>query len=75
VLEASEEDCFVMSLVENLARRHHSPIELVSVRCANEGTPLPRSRRRRTSAMNTSVQSRTCWSMGRTDFWPASSED
>jgi ParB family chromosome partitioning protein len=25
VLEASEEDCFVMSLVENLARRHHSP--------------------------------------------------
>ena len=29
VLEASEEDCFVMSLVENLARRHHSPIELV----------------------------------------------
>jgi ParB family chromosome partitioning protein len=29
VLEASEEDCFVMSLVENLARRHHSPLELV----------------------------------------------
>lgn len=29
VLEASEEDCLVMSLVENLARRHHSPIELV----------------------------------------------
>jgi ParB family chromosome partitioning protein len=29
VLEASEEDCFVMSLVENLARRHHSPIELM----------------------------------------------
>jgi ParB family chromosome partitioning protein len=29
VLEASEEDCFVMSLVENLARRHHSPIELL----------------------------------------------
>lgn len=25
VIEASEEDCFVMSLVENLARRHHSP--------------------------------------------------
>lgn len=30
VVEASEEDCFVMSLVENLARRHHSPLELVS---------------------------------------------
>ncbi|MHC2435310.1 plasmid partitioning protein RepB C-terminal domain-containing protein [Bradyrhizobium sp. USDA 4451] len=30
VIEASEEDCFVMSLVENLARRHHSPLELVS---------------------------------------------
>lgn len=30
VIEASEEDCFVMSLVENLARRHHSPMELVS---------------------------------------------
>ena len=29
VLEVSEEDCFVMSLVENLARRHHSPLELV----------------------------------------------
>lgn len=29
VLEASEEDCFVMSLVENLARRKHSPLELV----------------------------------------------
>jgi ParB family transcriptional regulator, chromosome partitioning protein len=29
VLEASKEDCFVMSLVENLARRHHSPIELM----------------------------------------------
>ncbi|TQF40077.1 plasmid stablization protein ParB [Bradyrhizobium sp. UNPF46] len=30
IVEASEEDCFVMSLVENLARRHHSPLELVS---------------------------------------------
>jgi ParB family chromosome partitioning protein len=30
VFEASEEDCFVMSLVENLARRHHSPLELMS---------------------------------------------
>lgn len=30
IIEASEEDCFVMSLVENLARRHHSSIELVS---------------------------------------------
>jgi ParB family transcriptional regulator, chromosome partitioning protein len=29
VLEESQEDCFVMSLVENLARRHHSPIELM----------------------------------------------
>jgi ParB family chromosome partitioning protein len=29
VLEVSEEDCFVMSLVENLARRLHSPLELV----------------------------------------------
>jgi ParB family transcriptional regulator, chromosome partitioning protein len=29
VLESSEEDCFVMSLVENLARRHHSPLELM----------------------------------------------
>ncbi|WP_315761439.1 plasmid partitioning protein RepB C-terminal domain-containing protein [Bradyrhizobium sp. SZCCHNS2005] len=30
VIEASEEDCFVMSLVENLARRHHSSMELVA---------------------------------------------
>ncbi|WP_424628842.1 plasmid partitioning protein RepB C-terminal domain-containing protein [Bradyrhizobium sp. SYSU BS000235] len=30
VISASPEDCYVMSLVENLARRHHSPIELVS---------------------------------------------
>ncbi len=29
VVEASEEDCFVMSLVENLARRHHTPMELI----------------------------------------------
>ncbi len=29
VIEASEEDCFVMSLVENLARRRHGPLELV----------------------------------------------
>lgn len=29
VIEATEEDCYVMSLVENLARRQHSPLELV----------------------------------------------
>lgn len=29
VIEATEEDCFVMSLVENLARRQHSPLELL----------------------------------------------
>jgi ParB family transcriptional regulator, chromosome partitioning protein len=29
VVEASQEDCFVMSLVENLARRNHSPVELM----------------------------------------------
>jgi ParB family chromosome partitioning protein len=29
VTEASEEDCFVMSLVENLARRHRKPLELI----------------------------------------------
>ena len=29
VIDASEEDCFVMSLVENLARRQHTPLELV----------------------------------------------
>lgn len=29
VIEASEDDCFVMSLVENLARRQHTPLELV----------------------------------------------
>lgn len=29
ITEASEEDCFVMSLVENLARRQHRPLELV----------------------------------------------
>jgi len=29
VVEAEEEDCFVMSLVENLARRQHSPLDLV----------------------------------------------
>jgi ParB family chromosome partitioning protein len=30
IVEASEEDCFIMSLVENLARRHHSSLELLS---------------------------------------------
>src|SRR4051794_35688281 len=30
VIEATEEDCFVMSLVENLARRQHSPLELMT---------------------------------------------
>jgi ParB family transcriptional regulator, chromosome partitioning protein len=29
VVEASQEDCFVMSLVENLARRQHAPLELL----------------------------------------------
>jgi ParB family transcriptional regulator, chromosome partitioning protein len=29
VQETTDEDCFVKSLVENLARRHHSPFELV----------------------------------------------
>jgi ParB family chromosome partitioning protein len=29
IVEASEEDCFVMSLVENLARRQHAPLELM----------------------------------------------
>ena len=29
IVEASEEDCYVMSLVENLARRNHSPLELM----------------------------------------------
>lgn len=29
VIEATEEDCFVMSLVENLARRQHTPLELM----------------------------------------------
>jgi ParB family chromosome partitioning protein len=29
IAQASEEDCFVMSLVENLARRQHTPLELV----------------------------------------------
>lgn len=30
IIEATREDCFVMSLVENLARRQHSAIELMS---------------------------------------------
>src|SRR5262245_6796950 len=29
VIQASHEDCFVMSLVENLARRNHSPLDLM----------------------------------------------
>lgn len=29
IIQASEEDCFVMSLVENLARRQHTPTELL----------------------------------------------
>lgn len=29
VIDATEEDCFVMSLVENMARRQHSSLELV----------------------------------------------
>jgi ParB family chromosome partitioning protein len=29
IIEASVEDCYVMSLVENLARRQHSPLEFV----------------------------------------------
>ncbi|CUW37166.1 Plasmid partitioning protein [Magnetospirillum sp. XM-1] len=29
VIQASREDCFVMSLVENLARRHRTPMELL----------------------------------------------
>jgi ParB family transcriptional regulator, chromosome partitioning protein len=29
VTEATKEDCFLMSLVENLARRQHAPLELM----------------------------------------------
>ncbi len=29
IVDVSEEDCFIMSLVENLARRQHTPIELM----------------------------------------------
>ncbi|AWN35965.1 plasmid partitioning protein RepB C-terminal domain-containing protein [Methylobacterium radiodurans] len=29
VIEASREDCYVMSLIENLARQNHSPLELI----------------------------------------------
>lgn len=29
VVDASQEDCFVMSLVENVARRQHSPLDLM----------------------------------------------
>ncbi len=29
VIEASENDCLVMSLVENIARRHHRPIDIM----------------------------------------------
>lgn len=29
-IDVDEEDCFVMSLVENLARRNHSPLELMN---------------------------------------------
>lgn len=29
VIEASKEDCFIMSLAENIARRQHSPLELI----------------------------------------------
>lgn len=29
IIEASREDCYVMSLVENLARRNHTPLELI----------------------------------------------
>lgn len=29
VIDASSDDCYVMSLVENLARRNHSPLELI----------------------------------------------
>lgn len=30
VVEASKEDCYVMSLTENMARRQHTPLELMS---------------------------------------------
>ena len=29
IVDASEQDCLVMGLVENLARRHHRPIDLL----------------------------------------------
>jgi ParB family chromosome partitioning protein len=29
VIEATLDECFIMSLVENLARRHHTPMELI----------------------------------------------
>ncbi len=30
VIQATKDECFVMSLVENLARRQHAPLELIA---------------------------------------------
>ena len=75
VLEASQEDCFVMSLVENLARRQHSPIELMRQIGAlgSAATQSARSPRRRISATSTSARSASCSITARNAFSPASS--
>ena len=50
VKEASKEECFLMSLVENVARRQIRPVELLREisNLKSEVTTRPRSRRRST---------------------------
>ena len=74
VIEASEEDCYVMSLVENLARRNPRSLELMREIGAlkTAATATPRSPPRSTSPRITSPPSAICWSTARTASWPQS---
>ena len=68
VIDASEEDCLVMSLVENLARRQHRQIELVQEigNLRRRGyTARVKSRARPISMRSMSAAFCACSSMGR----------
>jgi ParB family chromosome partitioning protein len=62
IIEASEDDCFVMSLVENLARRQHTPLELVREIGAlrERGYSYQEIAGKTISAPSTSTRSATC---------------
>ena len=67
IITATKEDRYLMSLVENIARRHtrRPNSSKKSAHSKLEATPLKRSAPKPTWTEHTCTRSRTCWSMGK----------